>query len=168
MAAAALPAFPWPRMSPIELAEPALTEGGTITEVLELVALAFELAGVAILTVGSIFVAARAVRAALHGEAAYSELRKGLGRVLLLGLEVLVAADIVRTVAVDTTMESVTILGLLVVVRTVLSFALAAEIDGVVPWRRTEVEARLSAHDLGSLHPGRAGDGPPARGPREP
>jgi uncharacterized membrane protein len=125
------------------LAEDALGSESPLTAGLELIAVAFELVGVAILAVGSLAVAARAVRATLAHEEAYAPLRRGLGRVLLLGLEVLVAADVVRTVAVDTTMESVAILGLLVVVRTVLSFALAAEIDGVVPWHRTEVEARL-------------------------
>jgi uncharacterized membrane protein len=154
---------PW---SLADLAEDALGEGSLVTAILELVALVFELTGVAILTIGSLLVAGRAVRSALRREAAYSDLRKGLGRVLLLGLEVLVAADIVRTVAVDTTMESVAILGLLVVVRTVLSFALAAEIDGVVPWRRTEVEAALSARETASVDTGRPGDGPPVAGRR--
>lgn len=116
---------------------------GSLTPILELVAVAFEVIGVAILAVGGLAQAVRAVRSALAGRAVYSPLRRGLGRVLLLGLEVLVAADVVRTVAVDTTLESVAILGLLVVVRTVLSFALAAEVDGVVPWRRSELEAQL-------------------------
>lgn len=153
-----------PALGLAELAEEALAEGSPIAVSLELVALVFELAGVAILTIGSLLVAGRAVRSALRHEAAYSDLRKGLGRVLLLGLEVLVAADIVRTVAVDTTMESVAILGLLVVVRTVLSFALAAEIDGVVPWRRTEVEAALSAREQAAVESARPGDGPPRPG----
>ena len=155
-----------PGLGLAEFAEEALAEGSPIAVSLEFVALVFELAGVAILTIGSLLVAGRAVRSALRHEAAYSDLRKGLGRVLLLGLEVLVAADIVRTVAVDTTMESVAILGLLVVVRTVLSFALAAEIDGVVPWRRTEVEAALSAREQAAVDSGRPGDGPPGPGSR--
>lgn len=153
-----------PALGLADFAEEALAEGSPIAASLEFVALVFELAGVAILTIGSLLVAGRAVRSALRQEAAYSDLRKGLGRVLLLGLEVLVAADIVRTVAVDTTMESVAILGLLVVVRTVLSFALAAEIDGVVPWRRTEVEAALSARERAAVDSARPGDGPPRPG----
>lgn len=116
---------------------------GTLTPVLELVAEAFEIIGVAILAVGGLAQAFRAVRGAVAGRPVYSQLRRGLGRVLLLGLEVLVAADVVRTVAVETTVESVAILGLLVIVRTVLSFALAAEVDGVVPWRRAEVRSQL-------------------------
>lgn len=117
---------------------------GTLTPVLELVAEAFEIIGVAILAVGGLAQAVRAVRGAAARKPVYSQLRRGLGRVLLLGLEVLVAADVVRTVAVETTVESVAILGLLVIVRTVLSFALAAEVDGVVPWRRAEVRSQIS------------------------
>lgn len=117
---------------------------GTLTPVLELVAEAFEIIGVAILAVGGLAQAVRALRGAAARKPVYSQLRRGLGRVLLLGLEVLVAADVVRTVAVETTVESVAILGLLVIVRTVLSFALAAEVDGVVPWRRAEVRSQIS------------------------
>lgn len=113
--------------------------------VLEWVALAFEVTGVSILAIGGLLVAVRAVAGLRAHHPVYTEVRRGLGRVLLLGLEVLVAADVVLTVAVDQTLESVAILGLLVVVRTVLSFALAAEIDGVVPWKRIETKARLAA-----------------------
>ncbi len=112
--------------------------------VLEGVAVVFEVVGVAILALGGLLVGGRAVLGVFARRPVYGEVRRGLGRVLLLGLEVLVAADVVQTVAVDSTLESVAILGLLVIVRTVLSFALAAEIDGVVPWRRTEVKARLA------------------------
>lgn len=113
--------------------------------ILEGVATAFETVGVAILAIGGLLVGARAVAGLLARRPVYTEVRRGLGRVLLLGLEVLVAADVVQTVAVDSTLESVAILGLLVVVRTVLSFALAAEIEGVVPWRRIETRAKLAA-----------------------
>lgn len=125
-----------------------LGEGTVLSAVLEVVALAFELVGVAILAVGSLVVTVWAARAHARGESVYTTLRRGLGRVLLLGLEVLVAADVVRTVAVELTIESVAILGLLVVVRTVLSFAISAEVDGVLPWRRAEVESRLRSGDL--------------------
>lgn len=125
-----------------------LGAGGPVTGVLETVALVFELVGVAILAIGSLVVAWRALRALSDRTSAYVVLRRGLGRVLLLGLEVLVAADVVRTVAVETTTESVTILGLLVLVRTVLSFALSAEIDGVVPWRRAEVESKIKSGEM--------------------
>ena len=57
---------------------------------------------------------------------------------ILLGLEILVAADLVRTVAVAPTVENVVILGVIVLIRTFLSFSLEIEIEGVVPWRRAQ------------------------------
>lgn len=64
-------------------------------------------------------------------------LRETFGGVLLLGLEILVAADLIRTVAVAPTLENVGVLGLIVLM--LLSFSLEIEIEGVVPWRRTMV-----------------------------
>ena len=66
----------------------------------------------------------------------YERLRRNLGRSILLGLEVLIVADIVRTVVVDQTFESVTVLGIIVLIRILLSFSLDVEIDGVWPWNR--------------------------------
>jgi uncharacterized membrane protein len=66
-------------------------------------------------------------------------LRESFGAVLLLALEVLVAADLIRTVAVAPTLENVAVLGLIVLIRTVLSFSLEIEIEGVLPWRRALV-----------------------------
>lgn len=66
----------------------------------------------------------------------YEFFRKHLGRVILLGLEVLIVADIIRTVIVDQTAESVAVLATIVAVRIVLSWALAVEIDGVWPWKK--------------------------------
>ena len=66
----------------------------------------------------------------------YLALRTAFGGTLLLGLEILVAADLVRTVAVAPTLDNVLVLGLIVVIRTVLSFSLETEIEGVVPWKR--------------------------------
>ena len=65
----------------------------------------------------------------------YRQLGLRLGRTLLLGLEILVAADIVRTVALEATLESVVVLALLVLVRTFLSWALEVEIEGRWPWQ---------------------------------
>ena len=59
-----------------------------------------------------------------------------MGRAILLGLEILIVADIVQTVIIDPTVESALTLGLIVLVRTFLSFSLEIELDGVVPWRR--------------------------------
>ena len=66
----------------------------------------------------------------------YEELRRNLGRSILLGLEVLIVADIVRTIIVDPTYESVVVLGVVVIVRILLSFALEVEMDGMWPWNR--------------------------------
>src|SRR6188472_2334715 len=74
-----------------------------------------------------------------YGRRAYQVLRESFGGVILLGIEILVAADLVRTVAVATTLENVVILGLIVLIRTVLSFSLEIEIEGVAPWRRAMV-----------------------------
>ena len=65
----------------------------------------------------------------------YAQLKESLGRSLLLGLEILVAADIVRTVALEATLQSVIVLGLLVLIRTFLSWALVVEIEGRWPWQ---------------------------------
>ncbi len=67
---------------------------------------------------------------------AYQTLRHSLGRAILLGLELLVAADIVRTVAVEPTLTSVAVLALIVLVRTFLSFSLEVELEGRWPWQR--------------------------------
>jgi uncharacterized membrane protein len=74
--------------------------------------------------------------------AAYHHWRAIFGRGLLVGLEILVAADLIRTVAVEPTLENIGVLGLIVVVRTLLSFALDVEIEGVLPWRKKELQAR--------------------------
>ncbi len=66
----------------------------------------------------------------------YDALRRDLGRCILLGLEVLIVADIVRTIIVDPTYESVVVLGVIVVVRILLSFSLEVEMDGMWPWNR--------------------------------
>jgi uncharacterized membrane protein len=99
----------------------------------------FELVGVAILIVGSTyaFVAylGQLVRGTPHLHA-FIALRATLGRAILLGLEVLVVADIVRTIVVAPTLESALSLGIIVVVRIMLSFAIDVEIEGVAPWCR--------------------------------
>ena len=66
----------------------------------------------------------------------YREFKIRIGRSLLLGLEVLVAADIVRTVALEFTLQSILGLGALVLIRTFLSWALVLEIEGHWPWQR--------------------------------
>ena len=80
-------------------------------------------------------------------ESAYRQLRQRLGQSILLGLEVLIVGDIVRTIIVDTTVESVAVLGLIVVIRIVLSFSLEVEIDGAWPWNLWHVKATKDDED---------------------
>ena len=65
----------------------------------------------------------------------YQRLKISLGKALLLGLEILVAADVIRTVALEATLTSVLVLGILVLIRTFLSWALVVEIEGHWPWQ---------------------------------
>lgn len=103
---------------------------------MEHIAAALELAGVAVITIAFIHATARAL---LHfsqkREGAYERLKTCLGRALQLGLEFLVAADIIRTVTITPTRESIISLGLLIVIRTVLSWSITVEIEGCWPWQ---------------------------------
>ena len=107
-------------------------------EWMERVVQAFEVAGVAILAVGSLAALVGAGVAVARGErrVAYERARQDVGRAVLLGLEVLIIADIVQTITIDPTLESALALGVIVLVRTFLSFSLEIELDGVVPWHR--------------------------------
>jgi uncharacterized membrane protein len=112
----------------------------TITNVVKVV----EAVGAAIMVVGGLgafALFARDVAGAATADRAYKDLRRNLGRCILLGLEVLIVADIVRTIIVDTTFESVAVLGVIVLIRIVLSFSLEVEIDGVWPWRQRQVDS---------------------------
>lgn len=95
-----------------------------------------DLAGVFIIAVGLIAVTFRFFRQLSSGSAdAYTSYRSGIGRTLLLGLEFLVAADIIRTVATTPTFTSVGVLAAIVAIRTFLSWSLQLEIEGRWPWQ---------------------------------
>lgn len=66
----------------------------------------------------------------------YVELRQAVGKSILLGLEVLIAADIMATIVTEPTLKSVSILGLIIIIRTFLSFSLQVELEGKFPWQR--------------------------------
>lgn len=104
-----------------------------------------EIVGVAVLLIGAVASGvhyARDLRQFPAG-AAYKRLRSNLGRSILLGLELLVAADIINTVAIEPTLESLAVLAGIVLIRTFLSFSLEVEIDGRWPWQgRRETESR--------------------------
>lgn len=103
---------------------------------LALVGRAIEVAGVAGIALGLVFSAVRYARDLRgDGDRAYARFRRSIGRTLLLGLEVLVAADIVATVAVELSFESLGALAILVAVRTFLSWSLEVETEGRWPWQ---------------------------------
>jgi uncharacterized membrane protein len=122
-----------------------------ITTIINLVGLGFELLGVAIILVGVIRALLTYIRSAGQPPSGpitpYRALRNRIGMALLLGLELLVAADIVRTVAIDPSFTSVGILALLVFVRTFLSWTLTLEIEERWPWQR-RAEANPHAPDV--------------------
>ena len=108
-------------------------------QTMDAIARGVEIIGIVTLVLG---LAAGLVRAGLvlagglGGEEAYRIVRTVFGRSILLGLEFLVAADIIRTVAVQPSLENVAVLGLIVLIRTFLSFSLEVEIDGRWPWQQ--------------------------------
>jgi uncharacterized membrane protein len=109
---------------------------------MEFVVIAFEVAGITILAAGSLRALVTAGAAYARGERSgvYERARLQVGQAILLGLEVLIIADIIQTVTIDPTVESAVTLGIIVLVRTFLSFSLAIELDGVVPWHRRATE----------------------------
>lgn len=124
-----------------------------------------EIAGVAIIVVG----VAAATFSFLHGglstsgwPAAFNRYRANLGRGILLGLELLVAADIIATVVVRPSIESVAVLGLIVLIRTFLSISLEVEIEGRWPWRRAAAED-LRHGRVDGREPFRRGPAPESR-----
>lgn len=101
----------------------------------DLIGRGVESAGILAIVVGGLLATARLPSDRLPG--AYTRYRQSLGRALLLGLEFLVAADVIRTVATEPTFRNVGVLGLIVVIRTFLSFSLELEIEGRWPWQRS-------------------------------
>jgi uncharacterized membrane protein len=103
--------------------------------------------GVVVLVAGlflAAFLALRTWKNSGDGSKAYTVLRRTLGGAILAGLEVLVAGDLIRTVAVDPSLNNVLILGLIVLIRTFLSFSLEIEIEGTLPWKRVLTQTGAS------------------------
>jgi uncharacterized membrane protein len=111
----------------------------TVRTAIEWAALGIEMLGALVIVVGVLRVAITrgTVRFLLKVDdaAAYESYKHQIGRSLLLGLEFLVAGDVVRTVALEPTLNNVAVLGLLVLVRTFLAWTLAVEIEGRWPWQ---------------------------------
>ncbi|MEX1142221.1 MAG: DUF1622 domain-containing protein [Thermoleophilaceae bacterium] len=113
-----------------------MIDEGAFTDIAEAVAQAIDLAGIAVIVVGLVFATALYLRAASErSTAGYHDFRQRIGKAILLGLEFLVAADIIRTVAVSPTFRGVGVLAVIVAVRTFLSFALEVELNGRWPWQ---------------------------------
>lgn len=109
------------------------------TEFFERATQAFEVLGVLSMVVGFIFAFALAAvgwKRTGSGARAFKTLRESLGGAILLGLELLVAADIVKTVTSTPSLTDAAVLGMIVLIRTILSITIEIEIDGVAPWRK--------------------------------
>ena len=108
---------------------------GEFRQLMEAVGTAVDGVGVLVVVVGAVVATGRfALRVTTPG--AYRAYRQDIGRAILLGLEFLVAGDIIRTVVVAPTLENVAVLGGIVLIRTFLSFSLELELDGRWPWQR--------------------------------
>ena len=117
--------------------------------IIEAITLAVELAGIAVILAGillSALAVARQLRAS-GADGAYKALRSNIGRSILLGLELLVAADIINTVAIAPTLESLAVLAGIVAIRTFLSFSLEVEIEGRWPWQKRARETAASRRE---------------------
>jgi uncharacterized membrane protein len=107
-----------------------------LRRIVELTASLFEAGGTLAMSVGAIVALALALRDRDAGGAVvYRSFRNRLGRAIILGLELLVAADILRTISAEPTLRQVVVLGLIVLIRTFLSFSLEIELEGRWPWQ---------------------------------
>ncbi|MGQ0802879.1 MAG: DUF1622 domain-containing protein [Actinomycetota bacterium] len=108
----------------------------TFVEYVELVGKGVDASGIAIIVIGVVASSIRFLtRIRSDFGAAYRSYRVGLGRSILLGLEILIAGDIIRTVATSPTFRSVGVLSAIVLIRTFLSLALSLEVEGRLPWQ---------------------------------
>lgn len=114
---------------------------GALHQLVEMVALVIDVVGVVVIVAGLVLATLRFARRVSKVADAYHQFRLDLGKGILLGLEFLVAADIIRTVAVVPTLQGVLVLGLIVLVRTFLSMALQVELEGRWPWQRATIPA---------------------------
>lgn len=143
-----------------------------IEELFTGVAVTFEMLGAVAMVAGFVVAIVLGIRSLTRGEGgsrAFQTLRTTLGGGILLGLEVLVAADLIRTITSKPSLEDAAILGLIVLIRTVLSMSIQIEIEGVLPWRRAlltsgaEVVAREVARSADAGASRRARDADDAR-----
>lgn len=113
----------------------------TLFEFIEIVGKAIDAVGVSVIAIGALYSAVGAAMRLSRREPAYRPFRQQLGSSILLGLEFLVAADIIRTVAVTPEPKSVLVLGGIVLIRTFLSYSLQLEVTGYWPWQAARARA---------------------------
>jgi uncharacterized membrane protein len=121
----------------------------TFIDIVEGIGLVIDGAGVLAIVVGLLLATFRFATTGRRVADGYRQYRQDLGRGILLGLELLVAADIIRTVAVAPSLQGVLILGLIVLIRTFLSTALQVEVEGRWPWRQVSALPQRSEPDAG-------------------
>jgi uncharacterized membrane protein len=106
-------------------------------QIMDIVGTSVDGVGVCIVVGGALFATVRLAIRRMYGTGSYYiTYRQDVGRAILLGLEFLIAGDLIRTVVVAPTMQNVLVLGLIVLIRTFLSLSLQLEIEGRLPWRR--------------------------------
>lgn len=141
-----------------------------IETVFTFVAIGFEAIGALAMIIGfliALILGWRSLRRGEGGSTAFSVLRTTLGAAILLGLEVLVAADLIRTITSKPSMEDALILGIIVLIRTILSMSIQIEIEGMLPWRRAlltsggQLMGRAISKDRGAASAARAPDASP-------
>ncbi|MDT0676074.1 DUF1622 domain-containing protein [Autumnicola musiva] len=111
---------------------------------IEYIARIIEATGIVTIVIGTLMALGKFIFSLQkHGQRSYRLLRQELGKGILLGLEILVAGDIIATVVTEPTMDRVLALGVIVLIRTFLSLSIELEIEGKFPWQRTESEKRL-------------------------
>ncbi len=114
-------------------------------QIAELIGKGVDAVGVVVMVLGALLATGAAAAALVRRrgrDSVYRSYRRQIGRSILLGLEFLVAGDIIRTVAVEPTFTSVGVLAVIVLIRTFLSFSLELEITGRWPWQKRGEEAR--------------------------
>jgi uncharacterized membrane protein len=109
-------------------------------QIIETLGAAIDVAGVVLIIIGLLIATGRYLIVFRFAADGYTRYRQDIGRAILLGLEVLVAADIIRTVAVTPTPVSVAVLAGIVLIRTFLSFSLEVELNGRFPWQKPRSE----------------------------
>ena len=135
--------LPMTSLRAAEMDEPPADEFGMIGHIADLVTTAIEAAGMVIIVIGATIATALFLRDGFGSTTwadAYERYRANLGRGILLGLELLVAADIIGTVAAPLDFRSIGALGLIVLIRTFLSFSLEVEIKGHWPWQESQIK----------------------------